>query len=414
MAAAPRGCPFGHGASSAPSNEQELSDFVNSELSSICPVANEGCYYGTYLGLDKLLTAQHPVSAEHGEEAHDEMLFIIVHQVYELWFKQILHEIDSIIGLFAQERLAERDLGLVVNRLQRVDEIQRILINQISVLETMHPLDFLDFRRFLTPASGFQSFQFRILENKLGMQRHLRFQLQKTEYLGYFKREHQEMLVKSETWSLLSLVEKWLERTPALEMEGWTFISEYRKAVDQMLQEDRDIVNHDLHSSPEQKAAQLGIIDQTKEQFESIFDEAKHQALVDQGVRRISFKALQAALMISLYRDEPLLHLPFKCLTLLLQMDENISLWRYRHTMMVHRMLGSKIGTGGSAGYSYLKSTTSDRYKIFIDFYNLSSFLIPRSSLPDLPAEARAKLGFYTASAAATLAQAAESSSSTI
>jgi tryptophan 2,3-dioxygenase len=386
------GCPFGHGAAAA-------GDHVD-------PISDDGVYYAEYLGLDKLLTAQHPASAAHGVEAHDEMLFIIIHQTYELWFKQILHELHSVIQIFSQDRIPEKAMGLVVHRLKRIDEIQRILIDQISILETMHPLDFLDFRSFLTPASGFQSFQFRILENLLGIESKHRFQLQKTAYLGYFKAEHQELLRKSEHISLLRLVEKWLERTPFLEFEGWRFKDEFRRTVLQMHQADRDRVSRDAHSTEEHKNLQLQMIDQTIEQFESLFDEEKHAEMVAAGTRRLSIRALQAALLISLYRDEPLFHVPFQILTGLLQLDENISLWRFRHTQMVHRMLGSKIGTGGSSGYRYLKSTTSDRYKVFLDFYNLSSFLIPRSHLPPLPLEAREQLDFYFTMAASPAAPA--------
>ncbi|MDP2437676.1 MAG: tryptophan 2,3-dioxygenase family protein [archaeon] len=383
-------CPFGYGSSHA--------DEGDGSSSNVPPLGDGGIYYSDYLGLDKLLTAQNPESTKAGKPAHDEMLFIIVHQTYELWFKQILHELDSIIGIFSQASIPEKDLTLVIHRMKRIDEIQRILIAQISVLETMHPLDFLDFRKFLTPASGFQSFQFRVLENKLGIKAKQRFQLQKTEYLGYFKAHHQEVLRGSEKVSLLELVQRWLERTPFLEFEGWSFLVEYKNTVTRMHEEDREAVLADQHTTEEHKQQQLKMIEQTLLQFQSLFDEEKHNELVAQGFRRISFRALQAALLISLYRDEPLLSTPFQLLTLLLQMDENISLWRYRHTQMVHRMLGSKVGTGGSSGYRYLKSTTSDRYKVFLDFYNLSSFLIPRSNLPDLPVEAKSKLGFYYSS----------------
>ena len=113
--------------------------------------------YQQYLALAELLASQHPKSDEYGRPAHDELLFIIVHQAYELWFKQILHELDSVLELFRPDSVAERNMGAVVARLDRVTEIQKLLIDQIGVLETMTPLDFLDFRDMLMPASGFQS-----------------------------------------------------------------------------------------------------------------------------------------------------------------------------------------------------------------------------------------------------------------
>ncbi|MGH2574324.1 MAG: tryptophan 2,3-dioxygenase family protein, partial [Ignavibacteria bacterium] len=126
-------------------------------------------YYSDYLQLDKLLKSQKPKSEEYGHPAHDEMLFIIVHQAYELWFKLIIHELDSIINMFKDESIDEKSIGIAVSRLQRITEIEKLLIDQLRVLETMTPLDFLDFRDFLIPASGFQSFQFRLIENKLGL-----------------------------------------------------------------------------------------------------------------------------------------------------------------------------------------------------------------------------------------------------
>jgi tryptophan 2,3-dioxygenase len=101
-------------------------------------------------------------------------------------------------------------------------------------------------------------------------------------------------------------------------------------------------------------------------------------------------------LLIVLYRDEPILHLPFQLLTALMDIDEQFTAWRYRHALMTHRMIGNKIGTGGSTGYNYLKATV-DRYKVFADLFNLSTFLIPRSRLPELPEEMKRNLGFHYA-----------------
>src|SRR4030095_12229205 len=97
--------------------------------------------------------------------------FIITHQTYELWFKQILHELDAVLAIMGQPVVPERELGQVLHYLERIVVIQRVLVEQIGILETMTPLDFLDFRDLLAPSSGFQSVQFRHIENKLGLQR---------------------------------------------------------------------------------------------------------------------------------------------------------------------------------------------------------------------------------------------------
>ncbi|HRK71994.1 MAG TPA: tryptophan 2,3-dioxygenase family protein, partial [Micropepsaceae bacterium] len=119
--------------------------------------------YASYLQLSRILSAQAPESARRGTPAHDEMLFIIIHQSYELWFKQIIHEIGLIDGIFGEDSVDEADLGRAVHAAERIVRIQRHLVAQIDILETMTPMDFLEFRNMLVPASGFQSEQFRII-----------------------------------------------------------------------------------------------------------------------------------------------------------------------------------------------------------------------------------------------------------
>jgi tryptophan 2,3-dioxygenase len=130
-----------------------------------------GIYYGDYLQLDKILGAQELESAKVGKSAHDEMLFIITHQSYELWFKQIIFELESIVDIFQAPTVEERRMGRVIHRLARVKSIQRVLVDQIDIIETMTPMDFLEFRDLLVPASGFQSVQFKKIEILLGLRR---------------------------------------------------------------------------------------------------------------------------------------------------------------------------------------------------------------------------------------------------
>ncbi|KAG8239902.1 hypothetical protein J437_LFUL019496 [Ladona fulva] len=111
------------------------------------------------------------------------------------------------------------------------------------------------------------------------------------------------------------------------------------------------------------------------------------------GERRFSHKALQGAIMITFYRDEPRFSQPHQLLTLLMDIDSLITKWRYNHVIMVQRMIGSQhLGTGGSSGYQYLRSTLSDRYKVFLDLFNLSTFLIPRTHIPPLTKGMKNKL----------------------
>jgi tryptophan 2,3-dioxygenase len=351
--------------------------------------------YTDYLKVGDLLKLQSKRSDELGTPAHDEMLFIIVHQTYELWFKQILTELDSVLGIFRQAKIDEEDMGTAVQRLQRIVEIQKLLVSQVTVLETMTPLDFLDFRDYLYPASGFQSLQNRLIENKLGLKATDRLQYNQSHYSAYLPESERAAASKAEIeGSLFDLIDAWLARTPFLQTGGFDFWSAYRHAVQTAFDEDRDVVRRHPHLSDDEKTRNLKEIDGSYDTFLALFDEKRFEDLRVQGLFRISYRALHAALLIQLYRDQPVLHLPFQVLTALQDIDELMTTWRYRHSLMAHRMLGRKIGTGGSSGAQYLKGAT-DKHRIFSDFFNLATFFIPRSRLPELPEEMKKQLGFF-------------------
>jgi tryptophan 2,3-dioxygenase len=354
----------------------------------------KGLYYADYLQLEKLLDAQELESERHGDTAHDEMLFIIVHQAYELWFKQILWELGAVKQLLASDPVPEREVARAVAHLERIHRIQKLLIDQIDVLETMTPLDFLDFRDYLIPASGFQSAQFRLIENHLGMTPETRLRFERAPYTARLSHVDQRRLHDSEgESSIFDLVQSWLERTPFLHTGDFDFWAEFREAVDAMLTRDEEVISRNPSLSAEEQASQHAALERSREHFRALFDEERHQELVRGGHRRMSLRALQAGLLIHLYRDEPILHVPFRLLQALVDIDENMTLWRHRHALMVLRMIGTKVGTGGSSGHDYLRRTAIE-HRVFQDLFNLSSFLIPRSQLPRLPAEVRERMDF--------------------
>jgi tryptophan 2,3-dioxygenase len=351
-------------------------------------------YYSDYLGLDGLLSSQKPLSGRGGRPAHDEMLFIVTHQAYELWFKQILHELDSVLEDFSGKTVPESRIGTAVSRLSRVVEIQKLLVDQLRVLETMTPLDFLDFRDALTPASGFQSFQFRLIEQKLGLVDERRAQFEKTPYFKRLSSAHRKLvLAAGKADSLFTLIERWLERTPFTRFEGFDFWREYRKAVAVMLDRDERVIRANPALDAQGRERELQGLSATRESFESLLDPERHALLRRDGSWRLSHAATLSALLIQLYRDRPILHEPFRLLEKLVEVDEQFALWRTRHALMVHRMIGTKIGTGGSSGHSYLMKAAAS-HRVFGDLFNLSTFLIPRSSLPKLPPKAARALGF--------------------
>lgn len=352
-------------------------------------------YYGDYLHLPKLLDSQHPLSAQLTQEAHDETLFIIVHQVYELWFKQILHELNSIVETFSNEIIEEKKLFKVVQRMERIQKIQGLLIAQIPVMETMTPMDFLEFRDLLMPASGFQSVQFREIEICLGLDTSSRMSVDREYFIGRLSEQDRARIDEIESRpSLLSLVEKWLERTPFLNKEEFSFWKAYRGTVQESLMNDKEAISKNPTLNEKAKEIQVENLLATIRTFKSLFDSDEYQKLLDLGKRKISQKAILGALFISLYREEPILQLPYKFLTSLIDIDEGFTAWRYRHAFMAHRMLGTKIGTGGSSGHHYLKMAAENN-RIYTDLFDLATFLVPKSSLPELPKELLKELNFY-------------------
>lgn len=357
-------------------------------------MTDKGLYYGDYLQLDRILSAQELESAKSGAVAHDEMLFIIVHQAYELWFKQILWEIEGAIRIMDADRVEEKALGRAVAHLERVRHIQQVLLQQIDVLETMTPLDFLDFRDALVPASGFQSVQWRQIENRLGMRPEDRHAFTKAPYTSRLsERDAEKVTATEEAPDLFNLVESWLERTPFIRFGSFDFWDAYREAVDTMLSSDRALIEENPVLNAAEKEQQLRHLKGTTDHFQALFDRQVYDGLVASGDQRLSHEALQAALLIHLYRDEPILHLPFRLLHALVDIDEGFTTWRYRHALMVSRMIGTKIGTGGSSGHDYLRKS-AEQNRVFRDLVNLSTFFIPRSDLPRLPDDVAAELGF--------------------
>ena len=354
---------------------------------------NSSVHYNEYLDLDKILDAQSPLSKAGNNEAHEEMLFIIIHQTYELWFKQIIHEIDSVMALLSRQKMDEENVGLVVGRFDRVNKILEVLVKQLDILETMTALDFLDFRNYLSPASGFQSHQFRKIEVMLGLKIDKRHQFGGCPYHDQFTGQKKEEILEIEKdTSLFALVEKWLERIPFLNMEGFDFVDHYKSSVVKMLKNEIAVINASGLSESD-KMIRVKMIEENRKYFDNIFDEKNHLKSIENGLTKLSYKATMSALLINLYREQPILQLPYRFLRQLVETDHKISLWRFRHVQMVEKMLGQKIGTGGSSGQGYLKKTV-DQHRLFEDIANIATLMISREYLPELPKNIKQKLSF--------------------
>lgn len=247
---------------------------------------NKPLTYSSYLRLDGLLQQQQPLSAEH-----DELLFIIIHQVYELWFKQTLHELRA-----AQAAFEQGDSARALAVLRRVLSIFKTLVSQVDVLETMTPLSFNAFRARLEASSGFQSAQFRELEFFLG----------------------------------------------------------HRRAA---------VVAHYPENSPERARLTAAL------QGPSLYDSFLAY-LGTQGYTVPPPGDERAALLVQVYRDNGL---AAQLCERLVDLDEGLQEWRYRHVKMVERTIGVKPGTGGSTGVAYLRATLFQ--PLFPDLWEIRSQL---------------------------------------
>jgi tryptophan 2,3-dioxygenase len=256
--------------------------------------------YSSYLKLDELLALQQPVSA--GPE-HDETLFIVIHQVYELWFKQILHELD-----YLQSLLERGDLPRAMATLKRVLTILKVVVAQIDVLETMTPLEFLSFRDRLESGSGFQSFQFRELEFVLGA------------------------------------------KNPAA-------LDRYR----------------DMPAHRERLARRLAA-PTVWDAFLRFLDQAGYpvpRTLLERDVTRRTEPAPELhPVLIDAYRRDPAVR---SLCERRVDLDGGIQEWRYRHVKMVERTIGTRRGTGGSAGAAYLRTTLDQ--PLFPDLWSIRTEL---------------------------------------
>lgn len=262
--------------------------------------------YNRYLRVPDLIGLQDCLS---DPVHHDELLFIMIHQAYELWFKLMLHEIDAAIRLMNEDRA-----GAAERALHRVVEIEKLLLNQIHIIETMSPIDFLGFRDQLNPASGFQSMQFREIEFVSGLKdRHILQEFREDQFA------HQRLTSRFQQPSLADAFYDLLRRRG--------------------------------------------------------FDAPPDDEQLDEETRRTNYgKRTRAVLELLTHFEER--HAEFALSEALLEHDEFFSLWRSHHVKMVERMVGAKRGTGGSEGIGYLR-TTLDK-KFFPELWEARTYLDPK------------------------------------
>lgn len=331
--------------------------------------------YPDYLQLNQILSSQSLISEMEGCPEHDELLFIIMHQTYELWFKEILHELDSILIIFQKGKNDEMET--LIHRLKRIKIIIELLLKQFEVIETMTPLKFLNFRSHLGTMSGFQSAQFRLIEIKWGLKREERLLYNQCPFDIQLKKEQQEEIHQAEKGdSLFSYFQTWLESIPYLKSPDFHFLDLYRKSFEKME------AQHPTFSSygkeDHQESSEL------TDQFFLLFNKDKYEELLKNGERHLSHRAFQAALFLTLYSYHPLLTPLYRLVSAVDDLNFQLTQWRYRHSLMVQKMIGWKKGTGGSSGVAYLRSTV-EKHNVFSDLSYIPMVLLPEAYVPPLP-----------------------------
>jgi tryptophan 2,3-dioxygenase len=347
--------------------------------------------YGSYLQLDLLLAAQRPPDFARLEAAddpssgtrdllhHDELLFIVVHQAFEIWFKLILHELGRARDLLGRvspgrrrETVEERHVPEIVAAVERVNEVFRVATDQFRVIETMPTLAFLAFRDAITPASGFQSVQFRELEIMSGAVEARRAASSGTFAALLTPVEHVRLDRRLAEPTLKDALLDWLGRTP-IEQAFPRFGDEFVAAFERYCDDQARLHAANPYASAAEKAAATARLAETKKRVRGYVLEGDPATV----------RANQAFLFITTYREEPLLRAPSLLLDRLVEYEQGFRLFRFRHARMVERMIGSRTGTGGSAGVDYLDATAG--YKIFGDLLEARNYLLDRRRLPDLP-----------------------------
>ena len=297
--------------------------------------------YGEYLRIDELLSLQTGLEDDESKLSNDEFHFILIHQNFELWFKLVINELKCTRDILDRDNVEETKIPQAVHHMDRVIEIFRVMAQQWRVMETLEPQDFLNFRDELGTASGFESVQMRVLEAIMG-----------EKWIdGKPTGKHDSSFGKS----IYEVVQEWLQRTP---IQGSMPISpDDKQAVDDFI-EDYLLAHKELYPDTNSEA---------------------HDFLKPEGKPD---RARAGLIFIESYRNLPLLAWPRKLISTLIELEESVILWRNSHARMVERIIGRRIGTGGSSGVDYLDMTL--KYRVFVDLWSVRTILIKKSALPKL------------------------------
>ena len=350
--------------------------------------------YWEYIRVEELLSLQGGLGDDDAELTNAEVLFVTVHQVYELWFKVILRELGALRDLFHGEHVADQELAGAVAGIDRIATILRMCVGHFEVVETLQTRDYLEFRDKLMPASGFQSAQLRQIEILVGLDDAERIPLGLDESymealrahdgsdspaLARVRRQHADMP------SVREAIDEWLYRTPidgvspgdeGADDELDRFVADYCRAHAGELDHTCAMALERTRGD-EDRARLRARYEEEKAALAAFLDPPEEEG----GRRRRRVRA--AMLFISSYRELPLLSWPRQLLDGLIQLEQGLTLFRQRHARMVERVIGRRTGTGGSAGVDYLDQTAL-RYRVFRDLWAVRTMQVRRGAAPEL------------------------------
>ncbi len=352
--------------------------------------------YWEYLRIEELLSLQGGVEGDEAQLSNHEVLFIVVHQVYELWFKLVLRELTSARDLLNLNPVPDQELSRAAASLRRVREILDIASPHFRVMETLTTRDFLDFRDKLLPASGFQSAQMREVEILFGLRDEDRIHLGwEGSYLDMLKSHDgggspaMERVARrrADTPSLREALDAFLHRCP---IRGSVPTSDGDADVVRAFIEDFLANQRADNAATEALAQRQARSDEEKAALHARYEAAAASARAfllaedvpeDGRARRSRIRA--GVLFIESYRELPLLAWPREVLDCIVALEQSFVIFRQRHARMVEREIGRRTGTGGSAGVDYLDQTALE-YRVFRDLWAVRTLLVRRGAVPDL------------------------------
>jgi tryptophan 2,3-dioxygenase len=353
--------------------------------------------YWEYIRVEELLALQRGVAASEGELSDDEVRFIIIHQIDELWFKVVVRELVAARNLFARPHVPEDALAFAVAGLRRITICFELAAQHFRLMETMRTQDYLEFRDKLNPASGFQSAQMREIEILMGLPDQDRIPFgNEGSYLDALKSHDgspspararvDRRLADAPT--LKAAVDSWLSRTPIQGSKSGDAGDERVVAdwVRDYLEGHVRLYERALEYAVRVQALTPSDVERLRARYEAQLQGARRHLRADDvpTERRARTARLRAAILfIDSNRTLPLLSWPGQIIDGLIECEQAMLAFRQRHARMVERVIGRRVGTGGSDGVAYLDQTAL-KYRVFTEIWAARTLLLPKDLCPPI------------------------------